>query len=158
MPNWCGNSLTITGTADQLQTFHTNNVEKGDLDSNEDRLDFNASIPMPEELKNDGDSWYIFNTMNWGTKWNAQNTSVSYNWENKGQGIIKSITYDFDTAWGPPMAWISTTASFYPDIQFELKYEEPNMDFSGILIIKDKEVLASKEGTCGEYHGFNYHH
>ena len=38
-----------------------------------------------------------------------------------------------------------------------MKYEQPNMDFSGIYTVKNGEIIIDENGTHGEYFGEKYH-
>lgn len=49
MPNWCGNSLTVTGEKKQLTKFKE--FAKGDDYGTETILDFNKFIPYPKKYK-----------------------------------------------------------------------------------------------------------
>ena len=57
MPNWCSNSLCVSGDSEALEAFQTA-VKKETTD-----LSLNALVPMPEELEetkspSDEPNWY----------------------------------------------------------------------------------------------------
>jgi hypothetical protein len=52
----------------------------------------------------------------------------------KGKTYIK---YDFDTAWSPPMEGLVIISKKYPNLSFELKYEEEGMGFKGKAIFEN---------------------
>lgn len=145
MPNWCTNSLEVSGN--DLQLF----VE--DVKGKEEEFSFASLIPIPacegmnkSELEkiltknqfnycefNDKDEayWYDFCIKNWGTKWDVKDVSVDVDEE--------SANYDFDTAWSPPENWLITISQRY-DCHFELtSYEEGN-DFWMHLKIEDGKI------------------
>lgn len=98
-------------------------------------LDFNGTVPFPEELmgtvsgsesskpdwqkkrseelikKYGADNWYDWNTSNWGTKWNAYSVSDV-------EEIEGGLRYKFDTAWSPPTGWLDKTAQLFPSLKF----------------------------------------
>ena len=144
MPNWCCNRLTLTGYAEFLNKFNENNLD------DEKNLDFSKSVPFPED-KYANKEWLSWRILNWGTKWIAVDTIISMNLlENDS---TSTIIYEFSTAWAQPSEWIMKTAKLYPAIEFELKYFEQNYDISGILKIKNNDIINMCEGKCGEYFG-----
>ena len=67
MPNWCYNTLTITGKSKDLHKL----VKQ--VKDDERVFSFEKIIPMPEsEMPN----WYEWRCANWNTKWNAD---IQYN-------------------------------------------------------------------------------
>lgn len=60
-------------------------------------------------------NWYDWRCEKWGTKWDACDST-----------IVKkktSITTNFDTAWAPPIPWLIKIMRKYPDLKFELSYQ-----------------------------------
>ena len=145
MPNWCSNLLTLTGNSQEILNFNKDNID------NEDNLDFELKVPFPKDRDFDKE-WYTWRLTNWGTKWSAADTIITFNWEDEENPSIKSIVYDFNTAWSPPSEWLSKVSEVYPDIEFELKYCEPNMNFSGITIIQKGNEILEKNGVYTEYY------
>jgi len=147
MPNWCWNNLTVTGDEKQLQDF----VEKSmsTYDDGTERFIFNGTHPMPEDLnitkgtqtqdekeqailnkaKYGYTDWYDWHLGEWGTKWDACESYINNN-------DIHYFSVSFDTAWAPPINWLINIAMDYPDLEFELEYEEPGMCFGGTFTIQ----------------------
>jgi len=146
MPNWCSNQLILTGISQEIFDFNNAN-----LDIEKD-LDFNNKVPFPEDRDFDKE-WHMWRIINWGTKWTAADTIITFNWEDLEQTIVKSLIYEFNTAWSPPSKWLLTVSELYPNIEFEHKYCEPNCDFSGITIIQNGNLILDENGICGEYYG-----
>ena len=44
----------------------------------------------------------------------------------------------------------------YPNIKFELKYQEPGVNFSGIFEISAGDIINDVQGKYGEYFGDIY--
>lgn len=143
MPNWCNCQITISGNLEQINEFHKKNIDS------EGDIDFNVSVPC----SSDNEDWFNWRILNWGTKWSAYDTLTKKIWDDEDKTKLKEIVYLINTAWTPPIQWLKNTSEKYPEIEFELKYEEPNMNFSGIYTVKDGEIIVDENGTHGEYFG-----
>ena len=143
MANWCINSLEITGDEKKVEEF----VEKFSKDG------VSAFIPTPKELedteapleikdperakenieKYGAADWYDWRVKNWGTKWDVgELTVVSLEEE------YAFIT--FETAWSPIIEAMEKIAKMYPELKFDLEYEEPGMGFFGKVIFEDGKI------------------
>ena len=72
-----------------------------------------GSIGPQEESVYGNDTWYSFNTREWGTKWEPAEVHVSF--EGKGEDLLdrdgrQTLTYSFETAWSPPAEWLQKVA------------------------------------------------
>jgi hypothetical protein len=134
MPNWCNNSITITGDVETLSQL------KPVIAAGEGLLQ--AIKPMPKELretvKGSGDelqtevydgatNWYDWAVTNWGTKWDPE---VHLEFEDNGDGTA-TINGWFDTAWAPPIDAFQTLVDDWDSCYIELMYEESGMCFVG---------------------------
>ena len=131
MPNWCNNSITITGPADKIKalweqiTFDPEDDEAGLL---------NAMHPMPVELNDttapseDGQDWYSWRVDNWGTKWEISTEGLEF--LDNGDGTA-SIEGWFDSAWAPPIGAYERFCEDNDDCSIEASYYEPGCDFGG---------------------------
>lgn len=134
MPNWCHNKLSVTGEPEQINAFIEDMkfVETDDSGKKkENALDFNSILPMPEHLKgtkspsDDGsETWYDWQTKHWGVKWGACDSWIVEHEDN-------FVMYRFDTPWGPAIDWYETLIHRYPNLSFELEWEEGGMGFAG---------------------------
>ena len=129
MPNWCNNSITITGPKDKITSLYAEAV-KGDVAGQETGL-LNSMVPMPQELHDttapsqDGLNWYDWRVANWGTKWEVSSEGLELSEDGT------EITGWFDSAWAPPLGAFSTFLERNEDCSLECYYEEPGMDFAG---------------------------
>jgi len=131
MPNWCNNKLTITHKDADVMDNLMSQVradENGDL--------FKYIKPMPdntfrgalgneerEECESKGiPNWYDWCCENWGTKWDACHMS----WH---QHDDHSVSFDFDTAWSPPISVYEELAE--QGFEVEAYYVEYGMMFAG---------------------------
>ena len=124
MPNWCSNTITITGSVETLSEL------KPVIESGEGLLDFIK--PMPACLKNtsspsDQPNWYDWSVENWGTKWDVE---CHLEFKDNGDGTAE-ITGWFDSAWAPPIAAMQALADDWDSCYIELFYHECGMCFVG---------------------------
>jgi len=151
MPNWCENTLRVTGDPGSLGKF------KKQAEGPNGHLDANKFIPYPEEfalldsvakdpltseettravmmglkgkdLTRDGynQGGYDWCIQNWGTKWNFSEITI----EEISSHIL---IYEFLTAWSPPEPLVIKMSQMFPSLKFELEYREEGVDFEGLL-------------------------
>tara|TARA_S200000501_G_scaffold335771_1_gene340652 strand:+ start:37 stop:699 length:663 start_codon:yes stop_codon:yes gene_type:complete len=150
MPNWCENTLNISGESNELENFYLEN-RNYDNEKNEE-LDFLKSVPMPEnvlqgnlslqERQLNPNNWYDWNITNLGTKWNV---SDAYYTKNENE-----IIYEFLTAWSPPTSWLEKTADKYPNLIFKMKYCEESMGFAGEIVLHGSVIVKYEEWDPNE--------
>lgn len=142
MPNWCSNKLVVSATSKKdLDEFV---VKMGGQDEEGDKREFtfNALVPRPKAEEN---NWYDWNVKNWGTKWDASESSVYIHDEEFRVNIT------FDTAWSPPIEWLEKVAPQFPKLNFTLLYYEGGMGFAGELELEEgQEYRHSQYGTGEE--------
>lgn len=118
MPNWCENTLIVTGSNDKVAEFYEKVVIVKDYETT---LALNNLYPCPDE--NDAHNWRI---NNWGTKWECEIYSMN---ESDGE-----LTIHFNSAWSPPDLWVKYVARhIFPELHFHLAYLEMGMGFCGVL-------------------------
>lgn len=142
MPNWCNNTLDVCGEEESIQKFYNENRIEEDNDEKELQktdLSFRNSVPFSK-----GEWDYNEAVQIWGTKWDANEVDVDIGDE--------QLTYHFQTAWGPPKEWLEKVAKKYPELTFELFYEEPGMDFLGRVEYEDGELTGEMEDEYTSYH------
>ena len=108
------------------------------------------------------DNWYDWCYKNWGTKWGDYETTksdlmnhVTYSYPFKEDGTkdydnsIENkeesyVHFYYDTAWGPGSDELSILlCNQFPNLNFNLYYEEPGMGFAGQVKIKNGEEIFS---------------
>ena len=132
MPNWCDNSITISGPEQKISAMW-------DLISNEEEVGLlGAMVPQPPNLFREGISqtkqeeldkqgipnWYDWNITNWGTKWEVASEFLEYE--------SGTIFGSFDSAWSPPETAYATFCRNNPDCSIWSRYIEIGLDFAGI--------------------------
>jgi len=146
MPNWCSNSITISGSTDTIKQLWD------DAHVGDDFGLLNAMVPMPKELDDttkgtDGDAvnWYDWRVTNWGTKWDVSDEGLEF--IDNGDGTA-SITGWFDSAWAPPIEAYNTFLDDMDGCSIEATYEEGGMDFAGIYTDGDDQYLEGLSDWC----------
>lgn len=119
MPNYVYNQLTIIGN--NVIAFYNANR----LVHPEHELSFNMLVPEPADC-----NWYKWRYDNWGCKWDASNVSYKFINNNKCE-------YTFSTPWNYPYIWLKTVSKKYPELIFNIKYEDESFNFFGTSIIKN---------------------
>ena len=121
MPNWCNNSITITGPAEKIAALWARAQSEGNAL-------LNAMRPMPAELL-EGEAWYGWRVENWGTKWDIDMQGLEFEEFSDGTAAITGWA---DSAWSPPVDAFRAYSNENPDVTMELKYFEPGMAFIGV--------------------------
>ena len=143
MPNWCFNTLSIDGDAENITKFRN---WLGDAP-----LTLQKIRPMPKELeettspvpenqqdksaelieKYGSDNWYDWHVKYWGTKWDVE--------VNEDDSTDENIYYSFESAWGPSLEATKYLSTLFPDLTFTHKYYETGVGFAGSLTIKGED-------------------
>jgi len=155
MPNWCSNSITISGSTDTIKQLWD------DAHVGDDFGLLNAMVPMPKELDGttspsssadkpqplvDGfDNWYDWRVQNWGTKWDVSDEGLEYVDNKDG---TSHITGWFDSAWAPPIEAYNTFLDDMDGCSIEATYEEGGMDFAGIYTDGDDQYMEGLAEWC----------
>jgi hypothetical protein len=111
---------------------------RGEDDDEEGERAFQEHTKAIEEKYGYSD-WYDWRVSNWGTKWNATDSSID---EHNGE----ALTIEYDTAWGPNTLFVKFASEKYRKLKFRLLYEEPGCNFCGELECEDGEVQFDDEG------------
>ena len=133
MPNWCNNTITLTGPKEKITAIYNK--------AKEDNALLQQLKPMPTELEGttspapkegepqplvDGfDNWYDWRVENWGTKWDVDMDGL----ELSDDGT--TITGWFDSAWAPPIHAYEYFLTDNEDCSISSLYYEGGMDFAG---------------------------
>jgi hypothetical protein len=122
MPNWCSNTIKISGTTEEIDSF-----EKF-LNENNGKNWFDFFVAPAE--KTEGVEWYTYNIENYGCKWNCD----AQDWHREDD----QIEFWFDSPWGPP-------TKLYDQIQeqglmVDAEYLEEGMGFVGEYVDGDEET------------------
>lgn len=142
MPNWCDNTLVVTGYVQDILSFaerlKNGKWEKGNL------LLLQTFVPMPEKYEgtvsgsdpitaDDGLTWYDWQNKYWGVKWGDIDTEIV----DKQPG---KIWISFRTPWGPPVEGLQAISKMFPKLTFEVDWREESPS-RGHFIIENGEMI-----------------
>ena len=135
MPNWCSNTITISGSKENICRI------KDMMDTIENKSEsnlFQTLVGYPDHMTEGEyqEKWYDTNVTNWGTKWD-----VSYD-DSCPQFSEEEIVISPETAWSPPIGFGTILAKLY-HVDVELYYTEPGCDFCG-------KTFCDKDGGVNE--------
>ena len=83
--------------------------------------------------------WYDWCRLNWGTKWDACDTSIMIRNE--------CISITFDTAWNAPYPIYAAIARKFPTISIEVEYADEDLGNNcGTISYEDGEFLGEVDG------------
>jgi hypothetical protein len=132
MPNWCSNSIVVTGKKGIIDLILTkvNLIQF-------DEVKENTRIGVFEELiglgnidrdKYDGGEWYDHNHNRFGTKWDISKDDFLDSLDDWQDGEEAGFSTHFNTAWSPPKAFIENFTKEY-GVEVEMDSEEGGNDF-----------------------------
>ncbi len=157
MPNWCNNSIKITGPVAAVKGLWE---QAQDNWKNEQYGLLDAMVPMPEALKGttspspDDDSqpevdgytnWYDWCVANWGCKWDINNEGIEFEDTEDGYATISGW---FESAWAPPIEAYNTFLENNDSMEIYATYEEGGMDFAGIYDNGDDDYMEGISEPC----------
>ena len=153
MPNWCDNTLNISGdqeTLKNLKEFVGRPLKREGDETIEKPIFSLYNITAPtkdseprigEAFKSQGDDdWYHNQINSWGTKWDVAGENI---FTSEKEGFL---SYSFDSAWSPPDLAIARLAEIFPTLSIEHVYNEPGMCFWGIMTYKNGELFEEDGG------------
>ena len=144
MPNHCYNILSLSGKKVELEKFYEDNQNIYKDDDGVEKIEsfcFNKAVPIEDE-----ENGYYERIDRWGTKWEPWEIEISKDYSEKdNEDLETSIQYTFETAWSPPKEWLETVCPRYPDIIFNLSYEDEALCFWGEQEFHGEEVI----NVCG---------
>ena len=140
MPNWCNNTLTVSGPQEIISRMRSEIRGK-----QEEVLDFEMILPTPRDLL-EGQGWYDWRVANWGTKWNADDSALE-------EISAEEMVYYFMSAWSPPIQVIAALGKNFPSLSFNLQYSEPGCAFKGRFVVENGLVTFNESENIEESYG-----
>jgi hypothetical protein len=133
MPNWCDNTLRVTGDVEALKRFIV------DITNEDESITILKNlVPFPTELEGnditdkDGnviarafsDAGYSWCLRNWGTKWGDCETEITVN--DPDHLVIR-----FQSAWSPALEGLGRISTMFPTLTFQTDWVEEGMQSIG---------------------------
>lgn len=152
MPNWCDNTVSITGPDDvikRLDEFVGRPLTEGDEQMKEPIFSLANIKPSTNDIdpkyalfpSAGPEDWWNNNVNSWGTKWDVFGEGVGRHMD-EGK-----VSYSFSSAWSPPTPVIERLAEIFPEVRIEFKYMETGCDFWGVEIYENGELLSEEGGS-----------
>ena len=136
MPNWCSNTITITGTEKQIGLL-TRILQDEPQKNPDECIVFKTLIGIEPDVSQedyDNGQWYGSNTSYYGTKWDVDFNSCNFSFNET------SIVMSPDTAWSPPINFGVVLHKMY-GVDVEMFYAESGVNFCGKTIINEDGVF-----------------
>lgn len=155
MPNWCNNSITISGPTETIKQLWEDANQLGEAGGL-----LHSMVPMPEGLidtkKGTGEelqtevydgftNWYDWAVARWGTKWDVSSEGLEFIDNKDGTAMI---TGWFDSAWAPPIEAYNRFLDDMDNCSIDASYHEPGMDFAGFYLDGDDEYCENLVEQC----------
>jgi hypothetical protein len=151
MPNWCHNTLYITGPASDAAALRSLVITP------RSKFDFEAVVPAPEVV----DDWQSWSAEKWGTS----KVAFDAGWmgaQRAAKRDAQQVAF-FSTAWGPPIPVISELSRLFAALILRLQYDEPMWGFCGFATQQNGETIAAKheeyaleDQSIGTWHGLQH--
>jgi len=75
------------------------------------------------------DNWYDWCNANWGCKWDIYGLSIDSQTD-------EELCVSYETPWRPNSDFIAFLGTKFQNLEFELEYYEPDMEFAGKFLVK----------------------
>ena len=130
MPNWCSNSIEISGESEKIDRIKT----ILNLREDNDDMFFKPLLGQADEK-----NWYDENMTNLGTKWDVSVTKENFYEESEDE-----FGFNCESAWSPPVAGMVNVCKKY-GVSCIISYEEPGGDYYGRTKIDSSGVLEEED-------------
>ena len=133
MPNYCSNYITINGDAKSISIIRSACERCRDTEEGI----FRTLIDIPSHMTNEQyeKEWYDTNVAWFGTKWDVQYHSCGFDYSEN------EIKMSPDTAWSPPIEFLTNLVKQYKGIEAYIFYSEGGIGFSG-----ETKIYRNDEG------------
>lgn len=148
MPNWCYNTIVVTGDKKNVNTILTKLSLLGDRDGIMEELIGLGDIDRDRYMT--GDTWYNWNIGRFGTKWDIPKSDFMGNLQiDRDDEDDSAFTTSFDSAWSPPVPFLTTLSEIY-NVSITLDAEEGGNDFYIKAVFENGEIQQLDETDFDE--------
>jgi len=144
MANCCDNKLVATGPKEDIARFKEKAVDVYPNDAEQQRhvLSFHSFLPVPTEVLMAGDreAKRCWEEENWGCQYGAAGAELRCDEEG-------SLTYAFESKWGPPVEFLRRIGPQWPSLTFDLTSSELQGGYADFVRIKDSSVESHQLRT-----------
>lgn len=149
MPNWCSNTITITGDKKIISGI-TRLIESiKNTEGEEPPGVFHTLIGRDSSItkeKYDNGDWYQSNIDRYGCKWDVSYDDSCFTFDEE------SISLHPETAWSPPIEFCKSMVKEYKSIKVHIFYSEGGNDFCG-----QADIYLDEEGiVCCDEEDYGY--
>ncbi|MEY2830818.1 MAG: hypothetical protein RLZZ574_76 [Cyanobacteriota bacterium] len=141
MPNWCSNTLKITGDTSQIKQLPWKYLDEStNAESSIRNIQlqlFESLLPCPKGLI--GEEHYYWSIENWGIKWDCSIEIVDFNDD--------FLEIQFDSPWNAPYKGISKIAAKFPLLNFHMESSESGCDWRKSFVWHKGELVEQINGT-----------
>jgi hypothetical protein len=137
MPNWCNNTLKITGDPQQIKRLPWKDVNQSASSGTAQLKLFQSLLPCPDGLN--GQEQYYWSVENWGVKWDCSVEIVDFSGD--------FIELEFDTPWNAPHKGIGKIATMFPLLNFYMQSAESGCDWQGSFSWSNGKLIKEINGT-----------
>jgi len=148
MPNWCSNSITITGDKKIISgiTRLIESIKKTEGEEPGVFVTLLGREPGMTQERYNNSGWYDSNVGYWGTKWDVSYDECDFDFTDE------QIRLHPNTAWSPPIEFCKSMVSTYKSIKIHIFYSEGGNDFCGQC-----DIYLDEEGiVCCEEEDYGY--
>jgi hypothetical protein len=154
MPNWCSNTITITGDK-KIISGMTRLIESIKKTEGEEPGVFHTLIGRDSRItqeKYDNGDWYNSNVERYGCKWDVSYDDCCFTLDEE------SISLHPETAWSPPIEFCKSMVKEYKSIKIHIFYSEGGNDFCGQcdIYLDEEGIVCCDEEDYGYSEGL-YH-
>lgn len=141
--NWNSDTKQMevkTYTYDNPVFAFWNIIRPTDMEAYVKQPDYNK--PLEDKMLFQSNDWYSWNVRNWGTKWDV----AVHNGEEYPETAIQvdnpdHLIYSFNTAWSPPESVVMEISRQYPNLTFDMEYQEET-GWGGDFTYKAGEIVS----------------
>ena len=133
MPNWCENTMVVSGSPEAIARFKAQAGFEGG-DATGDHGFIGTLLPLGTDTPDTVDA----QRARWGIKWGDCEAYI-------GTETAKALLIRFNTPWGPAVEAHDAIAAMFSDLRFHLDWDEPGMEVAGTFVWQAGVRVSTEE-------------